>query len=238
MDVNRLELDLRHVHLQWFADEGEGEGEEETQDGDTDVEDEVAELKKTFNQLKKESAGKDRKVSELLEENKRLKDTTGKKKERERRKIEYDDMSAEELKREIERREEQIKSEYEQEMTEMREKYKQNESIQAVFRIAPEIKDLPPFVIKLLTLPKDADEDKLKEAMESARDDVYELVNKNRFVLDNKQKTSFRPQSGEVSSNKIPSKKEWEKMNEPDRRQWSKYASDDQLKKFQDSQYE
>ena len=229
---SRLGLDLSRVHLQWFADGDEGEATEETTDEEKNVEDDVAELKKQFNQLKKESSGKDRKVSELLEENKKLKDKSSKTKERERRKLELDDMTAEELKREIEHREEEIKAEYERELNEIKEQNKQNEFVQRIYKAAPQIENLLPHIIKLLTVPKDADEDTIKDYMQSAMDEINELVSKNRFVLDNKHKVSSRPQSGEVDATKIPTKKEWERMDEYTRRQWAKYATDEQMKKF------
>lgn len=233
-DDSRLDPDFSRVHLQWFADTDESGAEEEIQDGETNVENEVAELKKAFNQLKKESSGKDRKVSELLEENKKLKEKKGKQAERERRKLELDDMSQEELKREIERREDEIKSEYEKELNEIREQNKQNEFVQSIYRIAPEIENLPPHVIKLLTLPKDIDNERLKEAMESARDEVNALVSKNRFVLDNKSKIGPQLKSGKFDGEKIPSAREWAKLSDLDKKNWTKYATNEQLKKLQD----
>jgi hypothetical protein len=233
-DDSRHEPDFSRVHLQWFAGEAEDGGEDakKADDGEKDVGDEVAELQKQLAALKKETAGKDRKVSELLEETKRLKETKSKEKERERRKFELEDMTKEELAREIERREAEIKSEYEQELNKIREENKQNAYVQSVYRVAPEIENLPPFMIKLLLLSRDAEDDKIKDALVNAKNDMDVLINKNRLVLGNREKVAHQPRAGEYSNTKIPTKREWEKMDEYEQRRWATYASDEDLKKI------
>jgi len=242
MGISLPDPGFGHVHLQWFAEDTEeggevAEHEEENQEEEIDIEDKVTNLEKNLTNLRKDLKGKDRAIDRLVKEKQALETKKTKEKERERRRSELEDMSAEELKREIDRREEEIKSEYELEMRNLQEKYKQNEYVQAVYRTAPEIENLPQFVIKLLTFPKDADEDKLKEVMETVRDEVNALVAKNRFVLGQRDKVGPTPQTGGVSTSRIPTLREWERMGEEGQREWAKNATDDQLKKVQESQY-
>ena len=226
------EPDFSHVHLQWFADGEEAEGNEaEEQDGEVNVDDKITELEKTLKNLQKDLKGKDRAIGRLMDEKKSLEERTNKSKEREKRRIDLDSLTKEELAREIERREDEIKSEYERELNEIREKTKQNEYVQTVYRIAPEIENLPPFIIKLLVAGRDPDEDKIRDAMIDAKKSIDTLINKNRLVLDNRSRTAHQPQSGATSTSRIPTKTEWAKMNEAAQREWAHYASNDDLEK-------
>jgi len=232
LGATQPEPDFSSVHLQWFADGEEGEGNEaEPQEGEANEGDRLAELEKTLNNLQKDLKGKDRAINRLMEEKKSLEEKSSKVKEREKRRIDLDSLTKEELAREIERREDEIKSEYERELNEIREKNKQNEYVQTVYRVAPEIDNLPPFVIKLLVAGRDPDEDKIRDAMLNAKKDIDTLISKNRLVLDNKSRTAHQPQSGGSYTSKVPTRSEWAKMNETQQRDWTRYATDDELQK-------
>ena len=232
--VSELEPAFDHVHLQWFGDEGEAGGESEGDEGgETNVDDRIADLEKSLKNLQKDLSGKDRKITELLDKNKTLETRKSKQVEREKKRNELDDMSAEELKREIARRDEDLRAEYERELNEIKEQNRQSAYIQTVYRVAPEVDGLPPFVLKVMAESRYADEEeKVRELMEYATREISALINKNRLVLDNKSKTSFRPTMGntEVSA-RIPTKKEWERMSELDQRAWAKRATTEQLGK-------
>lgn len=234
--VSQLEPDLKRMHLQWFAEDAATGGESESDESDetNGSDDEVAELKKTLKNLQKDLSGKDRKITELLEKNKTIEGRKTKQAERERKRLELEDMSAEELKRAFERQEEDLRAEYERELNQYKEENRKNSYVQTVYRVAPEIDGLPPFILKVMAEARNADdEDKVRELMEFATKEVSTLINKNRLVMDNRAKTSFRPNTGgaDGATGRIPTKKEWERMNEGERREWTKHATMEQLEK-------
>jgi len=229
---SRLEPDYSHVHLQWFADENEdgGDGEnEETSDGEKDVDEEIAELKKSLKALQKESSGKDRKISEYQKQLEQLKDRKGK--ETERKRIDLSDMSAEQIRREFERQREELENQFQKELEEERTKNKDNQYSQLVYQIASEIDGLDPIVIKAMLGPREPDEDKIRDRMTAFQKQLNTLVEKNRVVFGNIDKTTHKPQSGDIATSRAPTEREWEKMSETQRRNWAKGATKEQRDK-------
>ena len=231
-------LGLDKVHLQWFAEDDAETQPDEGQVDDANTDDSVAEIKKQLEAEKKRAAGNDKKVSELLSENKKLKELSTRETERKRKIAESKSLTVEDWQREFDKKVDEMELETQRRIAQIEEENKQTQYVQNIYSIAPTIENLPSEVasdvIKLLTVPKDADKDTLTEIMQTFADKLNAQLAKHKLVLENKGRLGSRPGTGGISSKDIPSDKEWEKYSYEDKKSWVHYATDEQLKKAQD----
>ena len=226
---------LENVHLQWFADEdGDTSASGGGQTDDANIEDKMAELEKQLEAEKKRASGNDKKVGELLSENKKLRETSSREDDRKRKIAESKSLTVEDWQREFDKKVDEMEVETQRRINQIEEENKKSQFAQNIYRIAPKIEGLPPDVIKLLTVSRDADEETLTEIMQTVTDNWTAKLDKQKLVLENKGRIGSRPGTGGTSSKDIPSDKEWEKYSYDDRKNWVHFATDEQLKKAQD----
>ena len=217
-----------------MADAAETDTVEVEVDEEKDIEDEVKELQENLNKLKKESAGKDAKISKLLKEMERQAEESKRKPKKEK---DYTSMEPDDLRREIERVRDEVWEEAEKEIAKERSKTADQNFKLNILNTVTKIDNLEPSLaaelVKLMTVDKNADEDELQGVMQSFTNKYNNVMNKHKVILDNRNRTNYRPSSGEVDITKVPSERTWSKWTPQQRQEWARSATPEQLDKIQ-----
>lgn len=237
-DESRLDSELSRVHLQWFADGDEGGGEDTeivSDDGEKDVETRLKELENALAQTKKESAGKDSKISKLLKAVEQQDQEKQKREQKTKRSVDYSRMDPDQLISEIEKVREEAWEKAEKIIEEERSKGQENQFKFNIVNAIPKIENLDPNfaaeILKLMLVDKNADEDDVQNAIQSFANTINNVISKNRIIFDNRSRTSHLPQSGDSEAIKVPSKSQWYKWNEIQQRKWLSTATDEEMNK-------
>ena len=187
------------------------------------------ELKKMVEIQAKDLAGKDRKLSEIQ---KRLAEFEEKenKRQSEQKRIERQNMSAEQVQYSLQQEIDRIKADYERQLEEREAEVAEVRFKSMVYDIAGQLGDVPSPIVKALTLPRPETEDALKELMSS----LTEEVNNNRIYIGNRDKVASPPKSGDGKRRRSITPDEYEKMNEADRKAYISKATKEELETIQE----
>ena len=239
---SRLDPDYQNIHLQWFADEDDESEEDVVKDDESNADDKVKELEKELKLSKKESAGKDAKISKLLDTKKKTEDELSRKRDTKIKQEDFSTMSDETLKHKFEqmqddadRRVEEVEDRNRSEIEGIQ--YKSN-----ILNAVSEVDNLDPVIasalIKAMTIDKSVDDqDEIKDKIQSFIDVVNSQTKKKRYIFDSNEKVRSRPGAGEIDTTKTPSERGWYRMNSREQKEFSENASDEQLKKLEESGY-
>lgn len=206
--------DFDRVHLQWFGDvdavdDADGDaGGDDNQDADLDarIRKAVLTVTKDLETTRRESAGKDKKITELRSEIEKLRQATLSKEQLADLKV----REAEERMLAAEKLEQQAD-----------ERIRRAEQKNLRFEVLSNIKGFPMEVAEMV-------HGESAEEIEIAAKKLMKLIVSERDKRENARKASDTPRSGDGRQPRMD-KEKWDSMTQAERRDWAASASDEDI---------
>lgn len=196
------------------------------------TEEEVTDDYKTLYETElKASKGRDQKISQLINEVNKFKQTE-EKRAKERERLERQNMDNDQLQAYIDRKIDEIEANAQREIEKREAEFKEYKKKNRLLDAVAQVENVPPELIKIATINWPDDEEKIKDIIQDISDKWNSRLESHRLVIDNKRRINTSPKTPgtDKKAKLLPGDKTWDKLNESDQNTFVDNASLDELK--------